>query len=278
MGGALLPYFIPFGVALAAGGALRLALGSERNVVFGPLAILFGLAAAWQWLLPQPWVPIDGASRVIHIAIGGFVIGTALHFFQFSLKVYLTVISLFALGSVWASVTGALLGPPPGEAGGWLRLVIYLVLWAGLMRRLNTLREEGPSALVILFMLAIGLGLAGQMSGDGPIAAVAYCLAAALVGYMLLAWVLAFPVGLSAVFGVGGAVLAIGMALAATQAQTSPIALLFLILVPLADGTAKRLPLGPAPFRPVTYPLALMAVAALPVAVATTVAFLSAAR
>ena len=278
MAGALLPYFIPFGVALAVGGALRLVLGSDRNVHFGALAILFGLAAAWQWLLPQPWVPIDGASRVIHIAIGGFVIGTALSLAQPSLKVQIAAAALFALGSVWASVTGALLGPPPGEAGGWLRLVLYLVLWVGLLRRLYNLRDEGPSALVILFMLSIGLGLAGQMSGDGAIAAVAYCLAAAVAGYLVLAWVLAVPLGLAAVFGIGGATLALVMALAAPDAETSPIALLFLVLVPLADGTAKRLPLGPAPLRPVTYPFALLAVAALPVAVATTVAFLSAAR
>ncbi len=278
MAGALLPYFIPFGVALAAGGALRLALGSERNVLFGAIAILFGFAAAWQWLLPQPWVPIDGASRVIHIAIGGFVAGTALNLLQPGRKVHIAAAAVFALGSVWASVTGALLGPPPDEAGAWLRLAIYLVLWGLLLRRLYALRDEGPSALVLLFMLSLGLGLAGQMSGDGATAAVAYCFAAAVAGYMALAWVLAFPLGLAAIFGAGGAVMAVAMALAAPVAQTSSIALLFLILVPLADGTAKRLPLGPAPLRPATYPLALMAVAALPVAVAATVAFLSAAR
>lgn len=278
MASALLPYFIPFGVALAAGGVLRLALGSARNGRVGAIAVLIGFAAAWQWLLPLPWVPVDAASRIIHIAIGGFLLGLAFSLLQPSLKIQMAGATVFAIGSVWATLTGAILGAPPDEAGGWIRLVLYLIVWGALFKRMYALQPEGPSLLVVAFLLALGLGLAGQMSGDGPTAAAAYCLAAALFGYLLLAWVLALPLGLTAVFGVTGAVLAVMMALAAPGAHTSPIALFLLLLVPLADGTAKRLPLGPAALRPVTYPLALMGVALLPIAVAATVAFLAAAR
>jgi hypothetical protein len=275
---ALLPYFIPFGVALAVGGALRLALGSERNSRAGAIAILIGFAAAWHWLLPLPWVPVDAASRIVHIAIGGFLLGLVLSLVQPGLKVQIACAAVFAIGSIWATLTGALLGAPPDEAGGWIRLVLYALVWGAVFKRMYTLQPEGPSLLAIAFMLALGLGLAGQMSGDGQTAAAAYCLAAAVLGYLLLAWVLALPLGLTAVFGIGGSLLAVLMALAAPGAPTSPIALALLLLVPLADGTAKRLPLGPAALRPATYPLALMGVALLPIAIAATVAFLSAAR
>lgn len=274
MTGQLLPYLIPFGAALACGGVLRLAAGPERGARVAGLSILVGFAAAWQWLLLAPWVPMDGLSRVIHIAIGGFLFGLALDLIQPGRR-WLVIVSIgFALGSVWSAVTGALLGPPPDEIGVWIRFVLYLVAWFALLFRFNRLRTEGPSVLAIGVMLAIGLGLVGQMSGEGAIGAAAYCLAAAMAGYLALAWILAIPLGNSVILGGGGALLGLAMALADPFSQASSIALVFLLLVPFADGTAKRLPLGPETIRPAVYPIALMGVAVLPVALAAVLAFL----
>lgn len=261
-------------MALATAGVLRLVAGPERGARVAGLSILFGLAAAWQWLLLAPWLPIDPLSRVIHIAIGGFVLGFIFDLAQPRRAWAIAATSLYVLGSVWSAISGGLLGPAPEEAGGWIRLVLYLLLWAGLMTRLTTMKAEGPSGLVICAMLALGLGLIGQMSGEGAIAAVAYCLAAALAGYLALSWILALAIGNAVILGGGGAVLAVSMAMADPASKASAIALLLLILVPFADGTAKRIPLGPAAVRPAIYPLVLIGVALLPVSLAAITAFL----
>lgn len=276
--GQLLPYLIPFGAALACGGVLRLAAGQAWGARVAGLSILVGFAAAWQWLLLAPWVPMAGLSRVIHIAIGGFLFGLALDVVQPSRRWVVVVAIAFALGSVWSAITGALLGPPPDEIGVWLRFGLYLAAWTVVLVRFSTLKTEGPSALVIGMMLAIGLGLVGQMSGEGAIGAAAYCLAAAIAGYLALAWVLGFPLGHTVTLGCGGTLMGLVMALADPFAQASIIALLILILVPFADGTAKRLPLGPDRLRPTIYPLALMGVAALPVVLSALLAFLLAGK
>lgn len=274
MTGQLLPYLIPFGAALACGGILRLVAGPERGARVAGLSVLVGFAAAWQWLLLAPWVPMDGLSRVIHIAIGGFLFGLVLDVLQPGRRWLVMTAGAFALGSVWSAITGALLGPPPEEIGVWMRFLLYMAAWAAVMYRFNRLRLEGPSVLVMSVMLAIGMGLVGQMSGEGAIGAAAYCLAAAIAGYMALSWILAIPLGNAIVLGCGGTLLGLAMALADPFSEASSIALVLLLLVPFADGTAKRLPLGPTPLRPTLYPLALMGVASLPVALSAVLAYL----
>ena len=261
-------------MALATAGILRLVAGPERGARIAGLSILFGFAAAWNWLLLAPWVPVDSLSRVIHIAIGGFAIGFILDLIQPRRPWVVAIAVIYAIGSGWSTISGGLLGPAPDEAGGWLRFVFYLLFWAGLISRLDTVRAEGPYGLVICFMLACGLGLIGQMSGEGAMAATAYCLAAALAGYLALSWILALAVGNAVILGGSGAVLAMAMALADPTSQASAIALSLLVLVPFADGTARRIPLGPAALRPAIYPLALIGVALLPVALAAITAFL----
>jgi hypothetical protein len=276
--GSLLPYFIPFGVALAIGGVLRLAAGPNYGARLAGLGILFGFAAAWNWLLLTPWVPHDPLSRVIHIAIGGFLFGLVLDFVQPRRSITSIVVAIYTLGSVWATISGALLGPPPEEVGGWLRLVIYLLMWFGLFWRFTALRLEGPSVLIFSVMLALGLALVAQMSGEGAIAAAAYCLVAAVAGHLILTWVLALAVSQAVILGCGGTVLALAMALADPFAEASIIALFCLFLVPFADGTTKRLPLGPVALRPALYPLALMVVCLMPVGLSAVIAFLLSGR
>ena len=273
MANSVLPYLIPFGVSLAVAGALRLLAGPDKGSRLAGLGVLLGFAAAWQWLLLAPWVPYDALSRVMHIAIGGAVIGLVLDFVSVPRPWTLALVLAYAVGSIWATLTGALLGPPPDEAGGWLRFGLYLLVWLALLGRLIAVKGEGPTALVVLFMLALGTGLVGQMSGEGAAAAAAYCLAAALFGYLVLAWILALPIVNLTVIGGAGAVLAIAMALAEPDSKVSLLALIFLGLVPFADGTAKRLPLGPEAIRPAFYPFALMAVAVLPILVAAIIAY-----
>ncbi len=278
MVGLILPYFIPFGVALASAGAVRLLAGPDRGGRIAGVSILIGFAAAWNWLLLASWIPYDALSRVIHIAIGGFLIGLVLDLIQLGRTWSIVAALVFVLGCVWATISGALLGAPPEEAGGWLRFGLYILIWLGLFARLSVLKREGPTALVTAFMLAIGLGLVGQMSGEGAIAAAAYCLAAAFAGYLVLAWVLALAIGNAVLIGGGGAVLGLAMALAEPDTKVPAAALLFLLLVLFADGTAKRLPMGPAATRPAIYPLALIGVAILPVSMAAIIAFLLAGR
>lgn len=274
LAGTLLPYFIPFGVALAAAGTLRLVAGPDKGARYAGISVLIGFAAAWDWLLQAPWVPFDVFSRVIHIAIGGSIAGLALDLVAVRRSWAIAISAAFFLGCAWATISGALLGAPPDETAGWLRFGLYLFVWFGLLARLDVLKREGPTALVTVFMLAIGLGLVAQMSGEGVVGAAAYALAASFAGLLALSWILSLAVGNIIVLGGGGAVLGLAMALAEPGSKASVIALIFLLLVPFADGTAKRLPLGPAAMRPALYPLALIGVSALPVSLAGVIAFL----
>ena len=275
MAGTLLPYFIPFGVALAAAGALRLVAGPDKGARYAGISVVIGFAAAWNWLLLAPWVPFDALSRVIHIAIGGSIAGLALDLVTLRRSWAIVIVAaVFVLGCVWATISGALIGAPPDDTAGWLLFGLYLFVWLGLLVRLDVLKREGPAALVTVFMLAIGLGLVAQMSGEGAVGAAAYALAAAFAGLLALSWILSLAVGNVIVLGGGGAVLGLAMALAEPGSKASVIALIFLLLVPFADGTAKRLPLGPAAMRSALYPLALIGVSALPVSLAGVIAFL----
>jgi hypothetical protein len=274
LAGNLLPYFIPFGVALAAAGALRLVAGPDKGARYAGISVVIGFAAAWNWLLLAPWVPFDALSRVIHIAIGGSIAGLALDLVILRRSWAIVFAAVFVLGCVWATISGALIGAPPDDTAGWLRFGLYLFVWLGLLARLDVLKREGPAALVTVFMLAIGLGLVAQMSGEGAVGAAAYALAAAFAGLLALSWVLSLAVGNVIVLGGGGAVLGLAMALAEPGSKASVIALIFLLLVPFSDGTAKRLPLGPAAMRSALYPLALIGVSALPVSLAAVIAFL----
>jgi len=271
----LLPYFIPFGVALAAAGALRLVAGPDKGARYAGISVVIGFAAAWNWLLLAPWVPFDALSRVIYIAIGGSIAGLALDLVALRRSWAIVIVAaVFVLGCVWATISGALIGAPPDDTAGWLLFGLYLFVWLGLLVRLDVLKREGPAALVTVFMLAIGLGLVAQMSGEGAVGAAAYALAAAFAGLLALSWILSLAVGNVIVLGGGGAVLGLAMALAEPGSKASVIALIFLLLVPFADGTAKRLPLGPAAMRSALYPLALIGVSALPVSLAGVIAFL----
>ena len=261
-------------MALAAAGALRLVAGPDKGARYAGISVVIGFAAAWNWLLLAPWVPFDALSRVIHIAIGGSIAGLALDLVILRRSWAIVFAAVFVLGCVWATISGALIGAPPDDTAGWLRFGLYLFVWLGLLARLDVLKREGPAALVTVFMLAIGLGLVAQMSGEGAVGAAAYALAAAFAGLLAISWVLSLAVGNVIVLGGGGAVLGLAMALAEPGSKASVIALIFLLLVPFSDGTAKRLPLGPAAMRSALYPLALIGVSALPVSLAAVIAFL----
>ncbi|MFL2771910.1 MAG: hypothetical protein ACJZ9F_12985 [Rhodospirillaceae bacterium] len=274
MSGNLFPYLIPFGVALAAAGSIRLLFGSTKGAQYAGVSFLVGFSAAWHWLLLAPWVPYDPLSRVIYIAISGALAGLALDMFAFRRSWAVIVHIVFVLGCVWSTLTGELLGAPPDSIAKWLRFGLYLALWLGLLARLGSFKSEGPTALVTVLMLALGLGFVAQMSGQGEIGATAYTLAAAFAGLLALCWVLYLAVGNVIVLGGGGAVLGLSMILTEPGAETSVIALVFLLLIPFADGTAKRIPLGPQPIRTALYPLALMIVSLLPIGLAGAIAFL----
>lgn len=262
-------------MALAAAGALRLVAGPDKGARYAGISVVIGFAAAWNWLLLAPWVPFDALSRVIYIAIGGSIAGLALDLVALRRSWAIVIVAaVFVLGCVWATISGALIGAPPDDTAGWLLFGLYLFVWLGLLVRLDVLKREGPAALVTVFMLAIGLGLVAQMSGEGAVGAAAYALAAAFAGLLVLSWILSLAVGNVIVLGGGGAVLGLAMALAEPGSKASVIALIFLLLVPFADGTAKRLPLGPAAMRSALYPLALIGVSALPVSLAGVIAFL----
>lgn len=177
------------------------------------------------------------------------------------------------LVSAWASATGTLhpmpLTPHLATLVALYSAIALLVLW-----RLDRMRQNDVSVLVVLAMLAFALAALGVVVRNDPLAGTGVMLGLAVAAYALIAAVLALPVGDAVVLGTGATALAVAFALAALH----PAVRLGLALVPLilfADGTARRVPLPKARIAVFLYPLLLAGICALPLILAALVAYVT---
>ncbi len=246
---------LPFGLALAAAAALRLAGGSDVGARLSGVAVPAGFLAAWTWLHGLTLVPAGLTGVAAHIALGGALAGLALDAPAARRGWRVIVGAVFVAAGVWAAtgLVGAITPAPTDGAARATLLVTIAALaaaWIGTLVRLRshslpgTGTEGGAEGAALLAALAAGLGLTAAAVGATGIAAPAAGLAAAALGFLALAAPLRLPFSGGAVLGGGGALLGLAQALAIEWPGTV-IPLLILGLGLFAGGTAGRLPGAP---------------------------------
>lgn len=260
----LIPYALPFGLTLALASLLRLVGGPETGARLAGVALPAGFLAAWALFRGIDPAPRDVLDLALHIALGGALLGVALDALHAGRRTALAAAAVFALVCTWAAVdfplhwpTGADLARRGVEGG------LLLLAWALTLGRLAQIArhpEDTAEAVALLAGLAGGLaliaaaagasGVTGAAPGDSGIARPALGLACAGLGLLAP---LAIPagtarLGLAGLLGGGGALLALGQALALVwPVTTAPLVVLGLGL--FAGPTVRRLP-GPPRLRP----------------------------
>lgn len=258
---------LPFLVALAVSGVVRLSAGAERGARLlgaGPVA---GYLAWWlwdrgpglEWSTPLSTAPLPVLAG---LALG---VGLNLRAAEARWPGWLAAVAL-ALFGLWLAA-GAPLQPGAVTAAG-APLAGAAVLWAVILGGPGRPREAAVPAVLLLTVAAAGLAGVALGLGLSPHAGAALALAAALPA--VLPWLPTTPTppGWIVVLAGGGAAasLATAVLLAAPAAAAGP--LLVLALVFLVEPTAARLPAGGGRLAALARPLWLVLLAALPAALA----------
>lgn len=257
---------LPFLVAAAVAGVLRLSGGAERGARLAACGLGAGFLGWWLWARGVSPVVAEPLHLAPHVMLGGLLLGGAADGWLERRPSAVALAVLFSLACLWA-LAGLPLTLSSAAGGGWAA-VGAAALWAVAVVSLARPREAATPALLLLALAA--LGLAGVAAGFGRAAehgAAALALAAAGLG--VAAWgpaAVAVPGWVTALAG-GGTF----AALAAALLRAEPLAggpLAVLALVFLAESTAARLPAGGARLAMVARRLWLVAVAAVPAALA----------
>jgi len=273
-------YAVPFVLTLALTAVVRWSTGAERASKFVGVALPLGFLMGWGIIVSPGWHAYDALGRLGHIVFGAALLGLALDVWQPRRVLALPILVAFILGTAWASANGGLLPRMRPDGVVLAGLFVMTAAGCGLAWRLWRLSEADvpmgtPAAatLVLLVMLALALAAIGAAAGQDALRATGVVLALALAAY--LPWTSLTGLSLPAAVLCPGAagLLALAWALVERSALTLPgVALAALIL--FAEGTARRVPLPRAGISVFIYPLALAAIAVLPLilAVALTLA------
>ena len=270
MNASLLGVVGPFTVALVVAGLARLMVTGRRGAVLAGAALPVGLLAGW-WLvfhrLPA-LPPRPGQSDLVPlVALAGLALGLALDLLG-GRRLVLAGAVVFAVAACWL----ALGTPLAWSARSAVLGLTLLAAWLAVLLRLATRPPAEPGAAVLLLAGALGLGGVTAIAGEPAFAASAFVLAGAAAGFLAWNWALAVPFLAIALLGGGGALAALAAA-AALTGRVPPVALALLLLIPFADGTARRLPTGSGALARVLAPLWLMLAATLPLALALVAAW-----
>jgi hypothetical protein len=271
---AVIFFLLPFGLTLALASGIRLAGGPERGARLAGIAVAAGFLIAWGIILRPGWLAEEPISRTGHIAAGAALLGLALDFFAAKRLWAAAVAGFVVLVETWASLNS---GFWPPLTFTWLTAVTLITLSViafFVLARLDAMATRGLSALIVLTMLAVGVGVIALIAGDEGVARSVFLLALAVAGYIAANAFVTLPAGDAVILGAGCALLAFAWALTQRNADTG--VLLGLVLLPLmlfAEGTARRVPLPKARISVFLYPLILAGVAALPLALAALVTF-----
>lgn len=267
-------HIVPFALALLWAGGLRVFGGPERAARGAGIGVMLAFAVSWVIFVKPGWAPVTDLTRIGHIALGAAVAGLALDLLAPRRFWAAAVAAIFLLGSAWSSVTGKLELPTAPNLDLLAPAAILAVLAFLGIARLDVLRTQGLTATILLAVSASGIAVMAAVAGDPKLAASGAILALAVLGYVVAQALFKVPVGDSIILGAGSALLA----MAWTLGHMHPASRLALLLVPLiffAEGTAKRVPLPQARISAVLYPLILVVLAALPVALAVLVVYVT---
>lgn len=267
-------HLVPFALALVWAGAMRVFGGPERTARGAGIGVMLAFAISWIVFVKPDWTPVTDLTRVGHIALGAAVAGLALDLLAPKRFWAAAVAAIFIVGAAWGSVTGKL--ELPGAANLSLLAPAGVLASIGFLgiARLDVLRAQGLTATILLTVSASGIAVMAAVVGDAKLSATGAILTLAVLGYAVAQALFKVPVGDSIVLGAGSTLLAISWALGHSHPAARP-ALLLLPLIFFAEGTAKRVPLPQARISALLYPLILAALAALPVALAVLVVYVT---
>lgn len=266
-----LPWYLllPFLVAVAIAGLVRLVGGPGRGAVLAGIAIPGGFVAGWLLLRGAPTLPPVGAlAQVPYVALAGILLGVTAVTAGLRRGGLLSLTVLFASLATWAAF---------GFRFAWswplaLQAAGLLAAWLIVLPRLESRSVKEPLAAIMTIMLACGIGAVALTSGEGGWARLAFALAAASAGFAAWNWAAGFPFLMPALLGGAGAAVALAGSAALSGALPWP-ALVVLLLIPFADGTAAQLPSGSGLIRRLLQPIMLALTCLLPLALAVLVAY-----
>ncbi|WP_413204566.1 hypothetical protein [Rhodospirillum sp. A1_3_36] len=274
----LLPYLIPLGLAMTGVGASILAgaltghrMGGERLAGVG---IALGTLAGWLWIrwLPQVLLPLDWA--VLGAALAAAV-GMAIDGVNPKPKIALAASALGAVALTWgvavtiASATE--LGPMMALLAWGLAALYWLtLLWRMAHRKGDHVNDL--AGLVGLFLGLVGVAWAVDAWVARDLSLAALC---ALAGWMIWMALAKVPFSQTARLSASGLAVCLGMGLALTEPAALP-GLAVVALVPLADGTAARVPLPKGRLGLFLRPVVVGVFALMPLPIAVAMALVSA--
>ncbi len=273
MANSALVYLVPLLLTPVIAGAIRMFGGPERGARAAGVAVTFVFAVAWVLIVRPAWAPVDDISRIGHIGLGASVLGLLLDLIGARRFLIAVATAGTVLVCAWGSYTDTLALPTldgPLSPVAVLAAVAFVILM-----RLDTVKSEGMSTLILLAMAALGISFMAQVVEDATLATSALLLALAVLGYTLPQSIAALPVGSSIILGGGSILLAVTWALAHNHPETR-FALLLVPMIFFAEGTAKRVPLPEARISTLLYPLLLAVLAALPLVLAVLVTYATA--
>jgi hypothetical protein len=267
----LIPSAVPFGVALLVTAGIRLFAGggdkdAGRGEVWASIGAVVGFFAGWIALTEVPWVPRDALSRVLHIALGGALLGTALDLMAPRRGWRLIVFAVYAMGCGLASVMPVVPTAAPSATTLGLGLVLAGV-WFAVAAKLEAMSAHPPTALVVALAASVGLGVLALIADDRAVVGAVGALALALAAVGVAGAVWPLRLGGAALLMTAGTLVALGWALA----QRHPgliLGLALIIFVLYAERTAKRIPMPAAKIRGPLYVLTLAGICAIPIVLA----------
>lgn len=273
MANSALVYLVPLLLTPVIAGAIRMFGGPERGARVAGIAVMIAFAFGWVLIVRPSWAPVDDISRIGHIALGASVLGLLLDL----IGARRILIALATAGTVlvcaWSSYTDTL--AVPAMDGPLLPVAVLAVVAFVILMRLDAVKAEGMSTLILLAMAALGISFMAQVVEDATLATSALVLALTVLGFTLPQSIAALPVGSSIILGGGSVLLAIAWALAHNHPETR-LALLLVPMIFFAEGTAKRVPLPEARISTLLYPALLAVLAALPLVLAVLVTYATA--
>ncbi|MDM0111229.1 hypothetical protein QTI66_03665 [Variovorax sp. J22R133] len=243
---------LPLGLALAAVGFLRNALGPERGPRWAASGLALALVVTVSWTLGWRWPPGAFTEKLPWLYAAASIIGVGLEAWGANRRSQWLVASL-----AW---TVALLALGPAS------LLLKLASWLAGMTVICAVLNEAPQradAAAVLVVASLGLAALAMMSGSALLFELNLALGAAVGGVALWLW----PVT-RIVFGPGGAVTAVlvWLALAQGTALLTPVhpgALLLLVAAFAAGPFVRAVSGGGEGRRPWVTTLIVAAVAAL---------------
>jgi len=270
----ILPYVVPFGATIAFAGLLRVVGGSERGGRTAGVSIVGGFLLGWYWTIGPTWWPVDALTRVPHIALGGAMLGLILDAFQPSRKWVAACVIIFGIACGWMSVQGELVFIPPREIESYAVFALIFVVWVLVLTRLGNPASNSSGTLVNLIVSVVGIACIAGLYQNTYLMHAGTIFLTSLLGYLILVWTIGLSCGYAVVFGAGGLVLALAVALVQSHPETW-LAVAMLLLVLFADRTARRVLRGPDWLLSFAYPTILFLVSCLPVMFAVALAYLA---